>query len=399
MKLKNISLLTLSALFILPVNIAYAASGNSNVVSSTTSVSNANQSGEAVIGSYFNARSVAANTGNTNTLDKLISNAPGKEQQAEHLRYAALRRVFKQDGAQVTSINETYNIISMTTSGSQAQATVAVTDQIYWKVNNSSTMSAITTEHHIILNQVNGTWVIQSDQYDEGPMGVNSSNPGQTMKDLNAQNKPTIHYKQGKINHSSKSSVISPNGLGVTNVYNGSTGAAYADQYVYHSAAGSIYSSYYNPYYLNFNSSGGDCANYASQAAYNAGAYMVNMDNTGQEPTTNAWWYDHHGTTTTADDTASENWTYSPWLYDFMLSSQGYGSSETSASSMTLGAMEFIKWHSTDSVIDHTTYVVGYNGTIPLLDSHNNDYYHVPWNYGYSDSVYYFVNLANYVAN
>ena len=148
--------------------------------------------------------------------------------------------------------------------------------------------------------------------------------------------------------------------------YDPDAAAAYADTYVYHGANGDIYSEYYNSAYVNFNAYGGDCANYTSQCIYAGGMPMVY----GTPYSTNSWYY------RTGTD-RSATWTGALQLRNWMGDNRGV---RTTASNSTIykGSPVFYSGGGNN----HAVICVGRNSAgTPIVDSHNNDYYHVVWNY------------------
>ncbi|MBR0156785.1 MAG: amidase domain-containing protein [Clostridia bacterium] len=148
--------------------------------------------------------------------------------------------------------------------------------------------------------------------------------------------------------------------------YDPDAAAEYADTYVYHGANGDIYSEYYNSAYVNFNAYGGDCANYTSQCIYAGGMPMVY----GTAYGTDGWYY------RTGTD-RSATWTGAVQLRNWMGDNRGV---RTAASDSTIykGSPVFYSGGGNN----HAVICVGRNSSgTPIIDSHNNDYYHVVWNY------------------
>ena len=148
--------------------------------------------------------------------------------------------------------------------------------------------------------------------------------------------------------------------------YDPDAAAEYADAYVYHGAYGDIYDEYYNSAYVNFNAYGGDCANYTSQCIYAGGMPMVY----GTAYGTDGWYY------RTGTD-RSATWTGAIQLRNWMGDNRGV---RTAASDSTVykGSPVFYSGGGNN----HAVICVGRNSAgTPIIDSHNNDYYHVVWNY------------------
>jgi len=246
------------------------------------------------------------------------------------------------------------------------------------------------------------------DTYNEGPLTeMKSSNfkkdPDHepTTKEIKEYNKIVEEYERylKKQDDEKSDEEISAKYIpGYYIYYNRGGVESYADDYVYHSANGTNYENYYNDEYKNFNSLGGDCANYVSQCIYEGGGFpMVGISNHSDNYP--AWWYDNNGTpSNTSDDSYTESWAWTGAHYNrtFMKGIYGDVKDNPSSSDISKGDPLYVDWHYSGGTTwyNHTYICVGTDSDgKPIINSHNNDYYHVRWNYGYSDSKYSVVQM------
>ncbi|WP_427340493.1 amidase domain-containing protein [Caloranaerobacter sp. DY30410] len=145
----------------------------------------------------------------------------------------------------------------------------------------------------------------------------------------------------------------------------------YADKYC--GAAGSEKTGYrYNNKYINYNSRGGDCANFASQILFEGGKFRK----------TYTWNYNKGG---------SKAWVNAHAFKDYMLYSGrasliAYGSYEkVYKAAYKLLPGDFIAYGKKGKVA-HISVVTGADSKgYPLVNCHNTDRYRVPWDLGWSD--------------
>lgn len=147
---------------------------------------------------------------------------------------------------------------------------------------------------------------------------------------------------------------------------------AYADQYC-GAAADDELGFKYNRKYRNFNYSGGDCTNFASQVLYEGAGF----------PKTRAWNYHNQE--------ASCAWVNAHAFNRYMLSSGrgtklAYGSYEqVLRHSYQLLPGDYIAYEKKGKVT-HISVVTGADSKgYTVMNSHNADRYRVPWDLGYSD--------------
>lgn len=146
---------------------------------------------------------------------------------------------------------------------------------------------------------------------------------------------------------------------------------AYADRYG--GAAGTALDGYqYNPAYKNYNSLGGDCANFVSQILYEGGKFRK----------TSIWNYDKDG---------SRAWLKAQGLKDFMLNSGrgsliAYGSyNKVLKASYSLQPGDLVAYEKKGEVT-HVSLVSGADSRgYSLVNCHNTDRYRVPWDLGWSN--------------
>ncbi len=149
----------------------------------------------------------------------------------------------------------------------------------------------------------------------------------------------------------------------------------------------------YNAAYQDYNGNGGDCTNWISQVLWAGGFRM-----------TSEWSYDQD------TDEGSPAWSNARVLADFM-SRTGRASLIASGSyaSITHGSTEWphgpiqtlipgdlISYKEKGRIV-HTAVVIGYDPKgVLLTDTHSNDRFHVPWDFGWSDKTVFFLWRVHY---
>lgn len=218
-------------------------------------------------------------------------------------------------------------------------------------------VSGYGVDHTVVLEQDAFGYRIVSDTYDEGDLtGMQSTDYIEeevTVEAGSLQEQQYTAYPAG---------------------YDPAKAAAYADKYVKEGISGTVDESAYNlTDYISMNGRGGDCTNYASQCIHAGG---MQMDDT--------WFYKSASFFSSAWSTASENYAY--------MSGKGKAVDNPTSSDIFLGCPVY--YQSSDHIV-HTTICVGKNSAgVPIIDSHNNDYYHVRWNYWGDSTHYYTVQLT-----
>lgn len=174
--------------------------------------------------------------------------------------------------------------------------------------------------------------------------------------------------------------------------YNVNSAIEYADKYVMKGYYNGMNTSYYNPeygYYYN-----ADCANYVSQCLKAGG---MNNDYTSDIQ----WWsnIDTGATicTSVTDSNSGIAWRYVPRFVDYW-KNQGYGSPVlVTSNNLYPGNPLICDWEPDDGVVNynHAAICVGYNSSgVPIINSHNNDAYHVPYTF-YSSANLYTIKIAS----
>ena len=235
------------------------------------------------------------------------------------------------------------------------------------------------------------------DSYDEGPLTDMYSS---TYKKNRIVDNDTSITDSNNSQQIPQNSEITPSGLtGYYATYNPDYAAGYANSWVSSLANGTNMEQRYNSAYKNFNPLGGDCANFVSQSI-NEGGGLPMIGLSIHSNTFPAWWYDKKGTTTTTDDTYTSTWAWTgaDAQRTFMAYYYGVANDNPTNSSINRGDPVYIDWNYSSGAryYNHATICVGKDSNgVPIINCHNNDYYHVRWNYGYSDSAYSVVNMRS----
>ena len=130
------------------------------------------------------------------------------------------------------------------------------------------------------------------------------------------------------------------------------------------------YWSHYNPAYVNFNSVGGDCANFTSQAISAGGMDQKQGDVSSKD----AWFY----TTGSLGGGVSSSWIYCP---TFVSHFRQYGKYVESPSKDQVFTGSPVLYR-TGSLWNHAVLCVGKDSAgTPIINSHNTDRYHMPYTY------------------
>ena len=235
--------------------------------------------------------------------------------------------------------------------------------------------------HKVTLEAVCETYSILTDEYDESDMlGICTMNQS-TEDELIAMDYEPVELANAAWEELQKEMAStdenSPKTREMYASYNPDAAAAYADQYVYNGATGgSVYEGYYNSAYANFNSVGGDCANYTSQSIYAGGMPQV----VGTPYGTDGWYYK-------TSTNRSGTWTSTIYLRTWMGNNRG---TKVTASNSTVFKGSPVFYNDA-----HTTICVGKNSAgTPIINSHNKDVYHGVWNYWGSGTTYTTVQLT-----
>ena len=155
--------------------------------------------------------------------------------------------------------------------------------------------------------------------------------------------------------------------------YDPGAAVKYADTHVWNGAdmsASGVFEEYYNPEYYNFNSVGGDCTNYVSQCLYAGGLPQTPGAHSGYD----CWYF-------STENNRSDTWTRATILRRWLGNNYGRIVDSPTDADVYTGSPVFYS-RSGGAVWNHATICVGVNSAgTPIVNSHNNDRYHVVWNY------------------
>jgi len=120
----------------------------------------------------------------------------------------------------------------------------------------------------------------------------------------------------------------------------------------------------YNPSYSNYNSIGGDCANYVSQCLFAGGI-----------PMTDGWYWKSY-------DERSASWSYCPAQVEYFTKT-GAALIENPSDAQVVKGNPVYYYSATSGRYSHAAICVGKNSAdVPVVNAHNYDRYHVPWELG-----------------
>ncbi len=241
-------------------------------------------------------------------------------------------------------------------------------------------VSGYGVDHVITLVKNGDTWLVESDYFEDTLMGLpspeedNKSGAVKSLKDGGVR-QAGVSAINGKLTQTASYTIYT--------AYDTDAAVAYSEKWVYHSPTSGNYESYYNPEWPNYNSVGGDCANYTSQSIYAGGMPMA----AGAVYGTDGWF--HYSSTN-----RSASWTGAKQLRTYMSNSRGKVINSPTNAQVWKGCPMFVDWYS-DGTYDHAYFCVGQNSSgTAIINSHNSDKYHVKWNYGYSSSTYSTVQIT-----
>jgi len=242
--------------------------------------------------------------------------------------------------------------------------------------------SGIGVYHTVVLLRKGNSWKILKDSYNEGFDLTKSPDFKESKKDCKVSTQPKP-YLQAQTIHITEYYPQSS--------YNPDDALNYADYCVDPSSPDSVpYTNddFYNLNYKNFNSSGGDCANYVSQCLYAGNERMV-KDSSNLY---NGWYYDNNDTG--ISDPSQYNSSCS-WLNDdkhYSNSWIGVGSLKTFLISHNRGyEYSTLSYAVRGDVLENAksnvpeyqwhTMIVRSNpsGDLIFVDGHNNDRYNCPY--------------------
>lgn len=279
----------------------------------------------------------------------------------EEKRSACIAEMADRMGIEVTDAETTVLLRDVTENGTQT--TLKLYEWTFFDYLDpegdgvTTDVSGYGVEHIVVLERNAFGYEIISDTYDEGDLtGMQSADyteeeiPGETGS---LQEQQYAAYPAG---------------------YDPAKAAAYADRYVRKGISGAIDESAYNlKDYISMNGIGGDCTNFVSQCIHAGGMQMDGV-----------WFYK-------SPDYFSGEWSTARRNYPYM-SGRGKKIDNPSAKDIFLGCPVY---YQSGQNISHTTICVGKNSAgVPIINSHNKDYYHVRWNYWGDNTHYYTVQLT-----
>lgn len=238
-------------------------------------------------------------------------------------------------------------------------------------------------DHEMVLEKDGTEYSVVSDVYDEGPLTcMSSSLSTEEFAELMSVDCSVSAIAEEEYENTEAGSVER-----TVSGYNPYKAAEYANKWVNPTAYNSDDDTDYynlNQFFYNYRA---DCTNYVSQCLYTGG---VPMNNTGNINT--GWWY-------SAPNSYSGSWITAPYNFNYFSALHTSYSNINSSSYVIPGNPVYYDWQNPtdgDNDIDHATICVGYNSSgTPIINSHTNDYYHAPWNYGYPNTRRYTVKITN----
>jgi hypothetical protein len=281
-------------------------------------------------------------------------------------RPAHFRQLEAKWKTRVLDIRPNARTISSSIDGDTARVEVYELTYFDWEWAGRVITSGYGVYHSMVWRKDVQRWRVISDSYDEGPLTGVKSPDFLEIPAMRPSPPPVIADEKSP-------SVVMPYTWGYC-PYDRTAAVNHAEDHW----------SSYAPEYQNMNPLGGDCANYVSQCIAAGKAPFVGF---GVNVST-SWWYDNKGTPgpATADDVWSTTWSYVPAQRPYMLYMWGV---QAQASALQRGDVVYYDWTS-DGVWDHAAIVVvgaAENNGLALVNSHNDNKLHVPWNYGYSNTL------------
>jgi hypothetical protein len=307
------------------------------------------ESSEAAVAGYFQGRFQAMDGAGPTQIAR-ISESNVALQRFVDQDLIALRSLVASFPSQVDRTHEVF-----------VEQRVGLTFQVYekttitWHNGPQLLTSGIGYRHTVTIEPAGNTYRIAKDEF----RGVGWDSPDVTQVS-------EIAPRQGSRAPGLASPAARP--LGTTGTYSRYTASSYAVTY---------YSSY-NPNYYNFNSAGGDCTNFVSQALLAGGQVE------GSDSDSAGWWYNGSA----AYPYSGTAWRHSVWHEPWLInSSRGYTVSQ--ATSLDAGDIIYYDWNDAGTATDHTVMVTGYTvpGNRSLVTMHNPDLVHVYWDTWMSGSL------------
>lgn len=221
------------------------------------------------------------------------------------------------------------------------------------------------TEHEMVVQAINDTYSIISDNYDESDI-IGMQSEGYIAPEI--ESIPPIDV----LDNSQLNIVMALPGT----TYDVGKAVDYADKWVYKGIYSGMNTSYYNLAEFGYSSS--DCANYVSQCLYNGGIPF--NEGTGRLNTsTTQWWFDTSATNKIDNyDISPMPWRHVNSFANYWIAQGVTSVNSTQSNSYPGNPVYFIRSDGTG----HVWICTGYNSSgVPIFNAHNNDVYHVPYTY------------------
>lgn len=311
-----------------------------------------------IVKNIFAVRNRALLNGNVDTIEELYNTDLRNGLWAfihEGKKVEYIKNWSEKQGAKFTDINSEI-IVRWFRCGEQS-ATVSLLvstsyKYIYEDRPETENLMRIGTYHELKLARNDENWLITREWYTD-PFADSLD-----LEELNPENKDFILSNEAR-----DFSDLNERRINAVKYADQFCGAAYPGENGYT----------YNPKYKNYNSLGGDCANFVSQVLYEGGKFRK----------TYTWSYQKDG---------SRAWLKAQGLKDFMLNSGrgsliAYGSyDKVLKSSYKLLPGDIVAYEKKGEVA-HVSVVTGADSRgYSLVNCHNTDRYRVPWDLGFSSS-------------
>lgn len=286
-------------------------------------------------------------------------------------------------GVQFTEAKSTLNIPWCRLEGDNAELVVNETLQLGYVYPGDASVNRFGTgsRHWLKLVCRESKWLILQDFYTDG-LGDNFQTPEPTPADGAAM-----------VGQPEKSAAATNSKPGV---YNRAGAVSYADKYA-GLAWGAGNNNNYNRNYRDFNDRGGDCANFVSQCLGDQDGGKMAMDN--------LWYYDRR------EHAGSQSWVRAESFGDWLLyNGRGrrlergtFPDLNQPTSKFPRGAIREmvpgdIIGYGERGFSRHLAIVVGTDSQgYPLVNAHNVDRYHCPWDMGYDKkTVFHLYQINDY---
>lgn len=340
---------------------------------------------ENAVSGYFQARQYAAKAGTTAKGEDTYSLTACVEAQSGDWLKALAHFEAEADMRITDAVTSTFTDKASVRNNNDGTVTAYVYEWTFIDYDDLSDDATATDvmgfglTHKVTMQEKDGSIVILADEYNaKDVFGMNTVTDATYMELRVSGYTPTNSsgYLHWLDSNDADYEVEPPEDFNVYSAYDPEAAARYADEYVWSEAAGkSVYEEFYNSIYPSYNASGGDCTNYVSQCLYAGGMPMVKGTEYGRD----GWFY--------VPGSRSATWTYAPYLRDWLADNRGK-LVKANADNIYLGCPVFHGDY-------HATICVGRNSAgVPIVDSHNNDWYHAKWNYAGNGTHYTTVQLT-----